>query len=118
LHSSGGWYAHAQHSVVSVLAFLNTIRGEFCWDYLLMAPLIFFLWLTNAASLLFSNRGAYCRRLCLFGALQGLVNRAAKAVGIPELSVPVGTRQRLIVTKYAVFLVLFGISLSAVGTAE
>ncbi len=39
-----GWYAQAQLSVVNVLAFLSSVRGDFRWDYFLMAPLIFILW--------------------------------------------------------------------------
>jgi NosR/NirI family nitrous oxide reductase transcriptional regulator len=113
-----GWYAQAQLSVVNVLAFLNAVRGEFRWDYFLMAPLIFILWFATAASMLFWNRGAYCGWLCPFGALQELVNRLAKAVGIPQLSIPFGVHQRLTALKYVIFLVLFGISLSALGTAE
>ncbi len=80
-----GWYAQAQLSVVNVLAFLNALRTEFRWDYFLMAPLIFILWLATAASMLFWNRGAYCGWLCPFGALQELANRLAKAVGVPQL---------------------------------
>lgn len=113
-----GWYAQAQLSVVNVLAFLGALRTDFRWDYFLMAPLIFILWFATAASLLFWNRGAYCGWLCPFGALQELVNRLAKAVGIPQLKISFTTHQRLTALKYIVFLVLFGISLSALGTAE
>ena len=113
-----GWYAQAQLSIVNVLAFLNALRGEFRWDYFLMAPLIFILWFATAASILFWNRGAYCGWLCPFGALQELVNRLAKAVGVPQLSIPFGAHQRLIALKYIIFLLLFGISLGALGTAE
>jgi NosR/NirI family transcriptional regulator, nitrous oxide reductase regulator len=113
-----GWYAQAQLSVVNVLAFLNALRTDFRWDYFLMAPLIFILWFATAASLLFWNRGAYCGWLCPFGALQELTNRFAKLVKIPQLKISFGAHQRLTALKYIVFLVLFGISLSALGTAE
>jgi NosR/NirI family transcriptional regulator, nitrous oxide reductase regulator len=113
-----GWYAQAQLSVVNVLAFLSALRTDFRWDYFLMAPLIFILWFATAASLLFWNRGAYCGWLCPFGALQELTNRIAKFFKVPQLKISFGAHQRLTALKYIVFLVLFGISLSALGTAE
>jgi NosR/NirI family nitrous oxide reductase transcriptional regulator len=113
-----GWYAQAQLSVVNVLAFLSALRTDFRWEYFLMAPLIFILWFATAASLLFWNRGAFCGWLCPFGALQELMNRAARLVRIPQWRVPFGVHSRLVALKYIIFLVLFGISLGALGTAE
>jgi len=113
-----GWYAPAQLSIVNVLAFLHALRTDFRWDYFLMAPLIFILWFATAASLLFWNRGAYCGWLCPFGALQELTNRLAKFLKAPQLKTSFAVHQRLTALKYIVFLVLFGISLSALGAAE
>jgi NosR/NirI family nitrous oxide reductase transcriptional regulator len=113
-----GWYAQAQLSVVNVLAFVSALRSDFRWDYFMMAPLIFILWFATAASMLFWNRGAFCGWLCPFGALQELINRGARLLKIKQIRVPFGVHSRLVALKYIIFLVLFGISLSALATAE
>jgi NosR/NirI family nitrous oxide reductase transcriptional regulator len=113
-----GLYAGAQLSVVNIMTVFSALVGGFNWEYFLMEPLIFILWGSVAASLLFWARGAYCGWLCPFGALQELLNRLAKALKIPQVRVPWGLHERLWPVKYIIFLVLFGVSLHSLALAE
>jgi NosR/NirI family transcriptional regulator, nitrous oxide reductase regulator len=90
-----GWYANAQLSVVNVLTFANSLLTGFSWEYFLSAPLIFLLWASIAAGLLFWGRGPFCGWLCPFGALQELLNNIAQAVKIPQYRLPWGLHERL-----------------------
>ena len=113
-----GWYANAQLSVVNILAFFSAVMTDFSWSAFLMDPLIFLLWFSVAASLLFWGRGVFCGWLCPFGALQELTNRLAKLARIPQYTVPWGLHERLWPIKYMIFLGLFGLSLYSLEMAE
>lgn len=113
-----GWMENAQLSVVNVLAFFSALTHEFSWDAFLMDPLVFLLWFSVAAALLFWGRGAYCGWLCPFGALQELTNRLAKFFRVPQIEVPWGLHERLWPLKYMIFLGLFGLSLYSLDIAE
>lgn len=113
-----GWYANAQLSVVNVFAFANAVMTDFSWSAFLMDPLIFILWFSVAASLLFWGRGAYCGWLCPFGALQELTNNIAAALKVPQIKVPWPVHERLWPVKYMIFLGLFGVSLYSLEMAE
>jgi NosR/NirI family transcriptional regulator, nitrous oxide reductase regulator len=113
-----GWYFNAQLSVVNILAMFNALVSGFSWEYFLMEPLIFILWGSVAAALLFWGRGPYCGWLCPFGALQELFNKIAKALKIKQVSVPWAIHERIWTFKYLIFLLLFGFSLYSLEWAE
>lgn len=113
-----GWYANAQLSVVNVLTFFAAVTTDFSWSAFLMDPLVFILWFSVAASLLFWGRGVFCGWLCPFGALQELTNKVARFFKVPQITVPWGVHERLWPVKYMVFLGLFGLSLYSLELAE
>jgi len=113
-----GWYAQAQLSVVNVLVFANALLGDFRWEFFLREPLIFILWCSVAASLLFWGRGAYCGWLCPFGALQELTNGVAKFFKVPQIKVPWAVHERAWPIKYLIFLGLLGFSIYSLADAE
>ncbi len=113
-----GWVANAQLSVVNLMALFGSLVSGFSWQAFLLDPMTFILWFAVAASLLFWGRGAYCGWLCPFGALQELLNQVARALRIPQWTLPWGLHERLWPLKYMIFLGLFGLSLSSIEQAE
>ena len=112
-----GWYAAAQLSVVNILALFEAMREGFSWQAFMLDPLTFILWWAVAAALIFWGRGAYCGWLCPFGALQELTNQVARALKVPQVTLPWGLHERLWPIKYIIFLVMFAASLAAVDWA-
>lgn len=112
-----GLYAKAQLSVVQVITFVHALRGEFKWELFLLDPMIFILWGFVALAMLFWGRGVFCGWLCPFGALQELLNEAARRLGVKQWEPPWGLHERLGMVKYLVFLGIFAISLNSMDAA-
>ena len=112
-----GWIAGAQLSVVNIITFAQSLLTGFSWDLFLLDPLVFMLWGFTAVALLFWGRGVFCGWLCPFGALQELLNEAARKLRIPQIKVPFALHERLWPIKYVIFLGLFAVSLGSVELA-
>lgn len=112
-----GFYAGAQLSVINVITFIHSLMGQFRWELFLLNPLVFILWGFVAVAMLFWGRGVFCGWLCPFGALQELVNLAARRLGIRQIQVPWGLHERLWPIKYIIFLSIFAISLASLPWA-
>ena len=113
-----GWYASAQLSVVNLMALAHSLRGGFSWQAFMLEPLTFILWWSVAAALIFWGRGAYCGWLCPFGALQELSNQIARALRVPQVTLPWGLHERLWALKYVIFLALFAAALTSLDRGE
>lgn len=105
-----GMALNGQLSVVQVVAFLNALLSGFHWETFLIEPVIFLLWSFTALGLLFWGRGVYCGWLCPFGALQELMNAAARRLGIRQIAVPQSLHERLWVIKYTLFVAIVALS--------
>ncbi|GAB4303226.1 MAG: NosR/NirI family protein [Roseovarius sp.] len=113
-----GWMTNAQLSVVNVMALFASLREGFSWEAFLMDPLVFILWCSVAAALIFWARGAFCGWLCPFGALQELTNQIARALRVPQIRMPWPLHERLWALKYVIFLALFGLSVISLSLGE
>lgn len=113
-----GWYCLGQLSVVNVLTFVHALFEGFRWELFLSDPILFILWTFTAASVLLWGRGVFCGWLCPFGALQELLNEAARKLRVPQFELPFAVHERLWAIKYIILLALFGLSLESLATAE
>jgi len=113
-----GWYTLGQLSIVNVFTFVYAATGNFKWDTFLLDPIMFILWAFVAMTMLMWGRGIFCGWLCPFGALQELINEAARKLKIKQYELPFAVHERLWAVKYLILLALFAISLESLGEAE
>jgi NosR/NirI family nitrous oxide reductase transcriptional regulator len=105
-----GWYAGAQLTVVNVIADIHALFTDFRWDFVLVDPLIAILSFFTLAGLFLWGRAVFCGWLCPFGALQELVNMAARRFRVRQIRISIALHERLIAVKYLLFLGLVAAS--------
>ena len=113
-----GFWTGAQLSVMNVLTFVNALLTGFRWDFFLLDPMLFILWSFVALAMLFWGRGVFCGWLCPFGALQDLLSRIAKRVGLRQIRLPFLLHERLWPIKYIAFVGLLAITLQSLEAAQ
>ncbi len=115
-----GWQVGAQVTIINLLTWLQTILGGGSPEVVLSDPLIAVLMGFVVISFVVWGRGVFCGWLCPFGAMQELLAKAARRLGIPEVSLSYRSHRALWSIKYVVLAILVGLSfysMSAAGTA-
>ncbi|MDP6517916.1 MAG: 4Fe-4S binding protein [Alphaproteobacteria bacterium] len=112
-----GWVAGAQLSVIHVLNWIQSVAMGIDWEFFLMEPLIFVLTAFVVVSAVLWGRAAFCGWLCPFGAMQELLNRLARRLGVAQFRLSAALAQRLVAVKYLIFLILVGLTFYSIELA-
>jgi polyferredoxin len=112
-----GYYCLGQLSIINVVTFVRLLAADFTWDTLLLDPVIFILWGFVALSILLWGRGVFCGWLCPFGAIQELMQKLSRALGIRQREFPQVLHERLLALKYVILIALVGLSLNTIALA-
>lgn len=116
-----GWTASAQLSIVHLINYLKAPFENLSFTFYLAEPLIVILSIYTAISLVIIGRGVFCGWLCPFGALQELLARVARGLGLPQWNPPERLQRRLWMGKYislAVILILVVVAPGAGSVAQ
>ncbi len=115
-----GFYLKAQPSITQVMTWVHSLLYHWQWELFLSDPFIFIFWWFIIITTLTWGRGLFCGWLCPFGSLQQLAHSAGKYLGLKRFQklLPKPLHDKLRWIKYGIFLVLLGVSLYSMETAE
>jgi len=101
-----GWYAGAQLSISHLITLARAPFEGGGLEALLLDPPTLIMLVFAGLTLLLLGRGIFCGWLCPFGALQELLNKAARRLGLRQRRVPAALNERLWALKYVVAMAL------------
>ena len=113
-----GWTFQGQLSIVNITSSVESLAGGNDLRFLLTDPMTVILWLAVFVSLLVWGRGTFCGWLCPFGALQELVSRLMRAVGVRHRRIRHEWDRRLKWIKYVVLAAIVGSIWAAPSATE
>jgi NosR/NirI family nitrous oxide reductase transcriptional regulator len=115
-----GIYLQAQPSVVNVFAIFGIALRKGSWDTFLADPYLALGWVLIAATTLIWGRSLFCGWLCPYGALQELLIKLRIRLTPFKKSFEFSPKLHAALKplRYAIFLLLFSISLFTIETAE
>ncbi len=113
-----GWLFQGQLSIVNITSSLDALVSGNDLRFLLTDPMTVILWLVVFVTLLIWGRGTFCGWLCPFGALQELVSRLMRVVGVRHKRVRPRWDSRLKWIKYGVLAVIIASIWAAPSATE
>lgn len=113
-----GWLFQGQLSIVNITASLEALASGNDLGFLLTDPMTVILWVFVLGTLFIWGRGTFCGWLCPFGALQELLSRLTRALGMRHRRLRQAWDRRLKWLKYGVLATLLSLLWAAPSATE
>ena len=113
-----GWLFQGQLSIVNITSSIESLAMGNDLRFLLTDPMTVILWLVVFVTLLVWGRGSFCGWLCPFGALQELVSRTMRAIGVRHRRIRHEWDRRLKWIKYGLLAAILASIWAAPSATE